>query len=310
MVYRALKPRGRAWFVVPNRRYRQAVCLAVADALAQRFARERTWPDEIHPAVGILARSRRLLVHQGDADFLAGLEQKHLFDSEMLEDLGTEIGFAGAEAIPLDPDPLGAWSTRHLLEAANLPEPFIAGIVPLAASAGQPYFSLLGRQDASASTLLWLTKAAGPEVRVFTAMPKPPPIGLAAAEAVVGGPLPRWSVELFASDTPEGVAVKVEGWCLANTDVKWMRITLDGTTRHIPVWRPRPDVHEVMNGAGLYRPLNALCSGLDTDLLFDGVHPANGQCPLHLDVVLNNGLVLRGSTPEALRINEPVMVNQ
>jgi hypothetical protein len=65
-----------------------------------------------------------------------------------------------------------------------------------------------------------------------------------------------------------------------------------------------------MNGAGLYHPLNALCSGLDTDLLFDGVHPADGQCPLHLDVVLSNGLVLRGSTPEVLRMNEPVVLNQ
>src|SRR3954471_23063872 len=120
MVHRALKPRGRAWFVVPNRRYRQAVCLAMAEALAQRFARDGAWPEEIHAAVGVLARSWRLLVHQGDADFLAGIEQKHLFDSEMLEDLGMEIGFATAEALPLDPDPLGAMSTRHLLEAAGL----------------------------------------------------------------------------------------------------------------------------------------------------------------------------------------------
>src|SRR5947199_273440 len=74
MVHRALKPRGRAWFVVPNRRYRQAVCLAMAEALAQRFARDGAWPEEIHAAVGVLARSRRLLVHQGDADFLAGIE--------------------------------------------------------------------------------------------------------------------------------------------------------------------------------------------------------------------------------------------
>jgi uncharacterized protein YbaR (Trm112 family)/2-polyprenyl-3-methyl-5-hydroxy-6-metoxy-1,4-benzoquinol methylase len=310
MVYRALKPRGRAWFVVPNRRYRQAVCLATAEALAQCFARDGAWPEEIHAAGGVLARSRRLLLHQGDADFLAGLEQKHLFDSEMLEDLGMETGFAMAEALPLDPDPLGAKSTRHLLEAASLSEAFITDIVPLAASAGQRYFSLLGRQDASASMLLWLTKGAGPEVRMFVARPKPPPIGFAAAESVVGGPDPRWSMELLATETPEGVALRVEGWCLANTDVTWVRITLGGITRHVPVWRPRPDVHEVMNGAGLYHPLNALCSGLDTDLLFDGVHPTDGQCPLHLDVVLSNGLVLQGPIPARLPMNEPVVINQ
>jgi SAM-dependent methyltransferase len=310
MVYRALKPRGRAWFIIPNRRYRQAICQALAEALVQRFARDGAWPDEIHVAVGILARSRRLLAHQEDAAFLAGLEQKRLFDSEMLEDLGREVGFATAEAIPLDPDPVGSQSMRRLLAAANLSEAFITATVPLAASAGQPYFSLLGRQDASAATLLWLTKAAGPDVRVFAAQPKPPSIGFAGAETVVGGPPPRWSIELLASDTPQGVALKVGGWCLANTDVKWLRITLDGATRHVPVWRPRPDVHEVMNRAGLYHPLNALCSGLDAEILFDGLHPAAGQCPLHLDVVLANGMVLRGPAPSALRMHEPVVVNQ
>lgn len=310
MVHRALKPRGRAWFVVPNRRYRQAVCHALAEALVQCFARDGAWPNEIHGAAGLLGRSRRLLAHQGDAAFLAGLEQKHLFDSETLEDLGREVGFATAEAIPLDPDPVGARSLRRLLEAANLSEAFITATVPLAASAGQPYFGLLGRQDASAATLLWLTKAAGPEVTVFTARPKPPPIGFAGAESVVGGPPPRWSLELLASDTPQGVALKLGGWCLANTDVKWVRVTLDGMTRHAPVWRPRPDVHEVINRAGLYHPFNALCSGLDAELLFDGLHPAAGQCALHLDVVLGNEMVLRGPAPAVLRMHEPIVVNQ
>jgi SAM-dependent methyltransferase len=310
MVHRVLKPGGRAWFLVPNRRYRQAVCQAMAEALVQCFARDRTWPEEIHTAVGILARSRLLLVHQGDSAFLAPLEQKHLFDSEALEDLAQEVGFTTAEMIPLDPDPLGVRSTRHLLEAAGLPETFVGAMAPLAASAGQPFFGLLGRQDSSSSMLLWLTKGSSPHVQVFTGWPKPPPVEFRTPEAAVGGPNPRWSVELLARDTPDGVTVKVGGWCLANTDVPWIRITLDGTTRHAPVWRPRPDVHEVMNGMGLFHPFNALCSGLDTNMLFDSVHPVDDQCPLRLEVVLANGLVLMGPTPPTLRMNGPVVINQ
>ena len=309
MVHRTLKPGGRAWFVVPNRRYRQALCQAMAEALVQSFARGRVWPEETHAAAGILGRSRLLLVHQGDLEFLNHLEQKHLFDSEMPEDLGKEVGFATAEMIPLDPDPLGAATARNLYDSAGLPEAFANDMAPLVACAGQPLFSLLGRQDSSHSMLLWLTKGAGPRVQVFAARPQPPPVGFAAPHTAVGGPAPRWSIELMACDTPDGITVRVGGWCLANTDVRWVRVTLDGTARQAPVWRPRPDVHEILNGAGLYHPLNALCSGLDTDMLFDGVHPEEGRCPLRLDVVLANGLVVTGPAPETLPMNEPVVIN-
>ncbi len=107
-VHRVLKPGGRAWFLVPNRRYRQALCHAVAEAVAQNFARDRTWHDETRAAIAILARSRLLLVHQDDIGILMGLDRKHLFDSELLENQATEVGFATAEMIPLSPDPFGA----------------------------------------------------------------------------------------------------------------------------------------------------------------------------------------------------------
>jgi hypothetical protein len=197
-----------------------------------------------------------------------------------------------------------------MLAATGLSDRFVTEIAPLAASAGQPFFSLLGRQDHSASMLLWLTKAAGPRVQVFTGRPKLAPVEITAVPAAAGGPDPRWSVELLARDTPEGIKVEMKGWCLANTDVRWMRLTLDGITRHAPVWRPRPDVHEVLNGAGLYNPLNTLCSGADAELLFDAVHALEGQCPFRLDVELANGMVLTGQAPETLPMDEVVVINQ
>jgi hypothetical protein len=65
-----------------------------------------------------------------------------------------------------------------------------------------------------------------------------------------------------------------------------------------------------MNGAGLFNPLNALCSGLDAGLLFDDVHAVNGRCRLRLQVVLGNGLVLKGPTPETLPMNDLIVINQ
>nr|WP_294523071.1 class I SAM-dependent methyltransferase [uncultured Rhodopila sp.] len=309
-VHRVLKPGGRAWFIVHNRRYRQALCQAMAEALVQAFARERTWPAENCAAIGVLARSRLLLMHQGDFRFLSNVDQKHVFDSEALEDLAKEVGFVTAEMIPLAPDPLGAEAARSLCESAGLSEGFARELAPLTASAGQPFFELLARQDSSHAMLLWLTKGSGPRVQVFSARPKPPPVAFTNPHTAMGGPGPRWCIELLARDTPAGVTTRVGGWCLANADVRWVRLTLDGVAAQAPVWRPRPDVHEVVNVAGLYHPLNTLCSGLEADLLFEGVHPAGGWCPLRLEVVLASGLVLVGPAPEAIAMGEPIVISQ
>jgi hypothetical protein len=137
----------------------------------------------------------------------------------------------------------------------------------------------------------------------------PPPL-FTDAYTAGGGVSARWSVELLARDTPAGVEVQVGGWCLANADVRWVRLILDNVGRETPVWRPRPDVHEILNVTGLYHPLNALCSGLEASLLFDGVHPVNGWCSFRLEVLLASGIVLSGRTPEALAMDEPCVINQ
>lgn len=308
MVHRVLKPGGRAAFVVPNRRYHEAMCLAMAEALVQRRAREGTWPEGQAPALEVLATTRRLLVHRDDPGFLATLSEKHLFDSEELEDMGREAGFATAEMLPLEPDPIGADTIRRFCQQAGVPDNFYAMFGALAASAGRPFFSLLGRRDSSASMLLWLTKAQGPDVRIFRPNPAPPPVDFVGPEAALGGVPPRWSVELSAHDTPEGILVTVGGWCLCNADVRWIRLTLDGVVGQASVWRPRPDVHDVLNRGGLYHPWNTLCSGLADEILFEGVHPIDDACPLRLEVILASGLVVTGPTPEKLVMNEQMVI--
>jgi SAM-dependent methyltransferase len=308
MVYRALKPNGRAVFVVPNRRYHEAMAHAMAEALVQRRARDGAWPEGQQPALEILARTRRRLVHRDDAGFLADLGESHLFDSEALEELCREVGFATAEVLPLDPDPAGAETIRRICQEAGAPDGFLENFGALAASAGKPFFGLLGRQDASAAMLLWLTKASGPDVRIFTPPAPSRPPDFAGPEAALGGAVPRWSVELLARDTSDGILVSVGGWCLCNTDVRWIRLTLDGATGQVPVWRPRPDVHDVLNRGGLYHPLNTLCSGVAGEILFEGAHAAEHACALRLESVLANGLVVTGPAPETLVMNEQMVI--
>jgi SAM-dependent methyltransferase len=307
MVHGMLKTGGRAMFVVPNRRYHQAISMAMAETLTQRYARDGAWPQGFGPVLTFLQETRRLLV-LGDLAFRDSSKGKLLFDSDALEDLGKQIGFGSAEVIPLDPDPIGGVTIAHLCRRAGAEDDFAREFGPLAASVGRPYLSLLGHRDSSAYSLLWLSKAIGPTVRIFFDRLVGPTSTKLAPDVAVGGMIPRWSIELVARDTPDGVIVAVGGWCLSNVDTKWVRITLDGVAQQAPVWRHRPDVHEVLNRMGAYHPLNALCSGLGCSLLFADVHPRDEGCTLLVEIVLTGDLNVKGPAPETLLMDEPMVV--
>jgi hypothetical protein len=120
--------------------------------------------------------------------------------------------------------------------------------------------------------------------------------------------MPRWSVELHARDTQDGVIVTIGGWCLANIDAIWVRVTLDSVTRQAAVCQPRPDVHEVLNRSHIYHPLHAICSGMMAELLFPDVHPGEEGCPLRLEIVLAGGLVVTGPSPDWLEMDQPTVI--
>jgi hypothetical protein len=67
-------------------------------------------------------------------------------------------------------------------------------------------------------------------------------------------------------------------------------------------------VHEVLNGRGIYHALNTLCSGLASELVFEGVHAAGALLPFRLDIVLANGLTVAGPAPEALVMEKPMVI--
>jgi SAM-dependent methyltransferase len=307
-VHRVLKPNGHATFVVPNRRFHAAMCSAIARALTQLHARDATWPEGQGPVLEFLARTRRHLIHHDVGEFSAGLEARHLFDSEEMIDLSQEIGFATARILPLNMDPVGAETMRRICRDAGAADCFSTRIATLAATLGQPYFCLLSRRDSSAFMQLRLTKAAGPGIRTFTPAPVPPHLGFIDTDAALGGVAPRWSIELLAQDTPAGISVSVGGWCLCNTDIRWVRLTLNGVPGFAPVWRPRPDVHEVINRNGRFHALNAICSGLASELLFDGVHATDNACPVQIDILIDGGLTVSEPSPRTLVMGEPIVV--
>jgi hypothetical protein len=88
-----------------------------------------------------------------------------------------------------------------------------------------------------------------------------------------------------------------------------VRITLDGVAQQAPVWRHRPDVHEVLNRTGAYHSLNALCSGLGCSLLFAGVHPRDDGCALLIEIVLAGDLNVTGPAPEILPMDQPMVIS-
>jgi ubiquinone/menaquinone biosynthesis C-methylase UbiE len=307
-VHRMLKPRGRAMFVVPNRRYHQAVSLAIAEALTQRYTRAGAWPEASGPVFAMLGETRRMLVHRGDPGLPGAIDQTRLFDADALEDIAREIGFGSVEVRPLDPDPIGGQTITRLCQEAGVQTEFAQEFGPLAATIGRPYLSLLSQQEASAFSLVWLAKATGPEVRFFTGRPAAPPMVYVGPDAAVGGMMPRWSVELLGRDTPEGVIVTIGGWCLANIDALWVRVTLDSVSCQAAVWHPRPDVHEVLNRGHIYHPLHAICSGLRDTMLFADVHPVDEGCLLRVEIVLSGGFVLSGPAPERLTMDQPTVI--
>ena len=310
LVHRALRAGGQAFLEVPNRAYRHALCQAVAVALTHMHAREGGWTGECEQVLHLIAMLRLQLLHQGDRGFLAGLRDKHVFTAEAVADMAREVGFAVAHTAPLEPDSAGGATILQMCRDAGLPDGFANDIAALVVSAGAPFFNLLSRQDASPTMLFCLTKSVGPSARTFAFRPRPAAVAFSNPESALGGVPPRWSIELTARDTPAGVTVLLDGWCLINTDVLWVRLRLNDVARDAPVWRPREDVHGVMNQRGLYHPLNALCSGVLETVLFDGVHPDDNACAIRIEVVLASGLVVQGATPRMLPMGETITIVQ
>lgn len=309
-MFRVLKPGGRAFFIEPNLRFHQALMQTLADVLAQLHLRDEGFSHDRQKLHNVLAEWRRRILHQGDLDFLADLKDKHLFEAEAFERMGLELGFASTEALPTASQRTGVGLIAALCDQLGVGEAVRRDVLKLMPAYASRYLSLLAPRDRSAAFLLWLEKKAGPQVRGFQG-PQPDEEErhfLEQPPDPLGGLSPQWSMGVVARPTETGIGLQLSGWCLLNADILWVRITLDGVARQAPVWRPRPDVQQAINGNGLYPSWNAMCSGVDMDLSFEGVVPSREDLPFKMEVVLANGAVLHVRAPERLAIGEEVRI--
>jgi ubiquinone/menaquinone biosynthesis C-methylase UbiE len=307
-IFRALKPGGRAYFLEPNQRHDRALGQTLAGVLAILYARDAEGSEDKHRMLNLIAESRRRLLHQDDRDFMATLEDKHMFIAEAFEAMALELGFATAEAIPTRPGENPAATARELCHEVGASPGFTDIIAGLAGTVGGRYFDLLSPRDRSPSLLLWLTKGVGPQARTFQAPPAPRAVAPGGVEAVLGGMPPHWRFNLHPQATPDGIRLRLSGWCLLNVDVRWIRVTLNNVAQDAPLWLPRPDVHLALNKAGLYGAWNALCCGLDSALVYPGVQARNDELSVAIEIVLCDGNVLSVKSQPTLRLDQPAVV--
>jgi len=310
LIHRILRPGGRAFLVAPSRRFAQAFCHAMADALVLRHAREQAWSDPARAAIHLIGLLYQRYVHHSNAAAMAHVRDKQLCQPEELAELARETGFDAIATIPLTPDQSPAENALELCRTAGIEAAFAAEIAPIVASVGAPHFNLLARADSSPAMLVCLTKGIGPTLQTFMRPPRPAPTAVHQPEAALGGVPPRWSIEATARDTADGIQLSVDGWCLVNADVLWVRLTIDGVTRVATIGHPRPDVHDVLNRQGLYHPLYALCSGVRAVVQFEGVQSKDNQCGLRIDVALASGVIVQSAAPRMLVMNETVTITQ
>ena len=311
-VFRWLKPGGRALFTEPNLRYHRALAQTLADILALMHGNDPSFTHGKQRLLNLIGQWRRGIVHQGDLPFLATLEDKHMFASDAFESMGGELGFASTQAIPIASEPSGFGMVSRLCTQLGVEEPTRSTVLGLLPAFRDRYLSLLSPRDQSGSFLFWLEKGIGPVMRHFQAPPpaEPTPPADRPEAFLTGGLPPRWSLELAGSSTPNGVALQLGGWCLLNTDVRWVRVTLGNIARDAAVWLPRPDVQEAINGESVYASWNALCCGIKETPMFDGTATVDGAIPLRIDIVLASGAVLRVDAPPVLRLDEPMIVTR
>ena len=306
-VFRWLKPGGRAFFTEPNIRYHRALGQTLADILVLLYREDPSFSRGKQSLLNLVSQWRRGILHQGDLPFLSALDDKHMFAGDTFEALGREIGFAQTLAIPVSYSPTGSGFVGRLCTQLDVEEPVRSTVLGLLPAFANRYLSLLSPKDRTGSFLFWLEKGIGPISRHFTGPPaaEPEPSTDLPDAFLAGGLLPRWAFELTASRAGDGIALRLGGWCLVNTDVRWVRVTIGGLSREAPVWLPRSDVPRAIDPQSVYAAWNALSCGVDETLLFP-----DGPLDLSIEVELVGGAILAVPGVPRLTMDETYVVTQ
>lgn len=284
---------GEYRLMEPGCRFRRALMRAMADVFARLRVIAPNLSDDHALALRLLAQERAAVLRPDMA-------RTH----EDLIDLALAAGFAAARAFPLQPDPGGLQTAEAILSHAGLSPVFRHIALGLLHSTGHRYFGLLGAVDRSAWLVLWLSTqqdaAMRPPFPRYPTSPPRPAIGVAA---------PCWRINLTARASAGGVAVTVDGWCLVAADAYAVRVTLDGVSRLAAIEHPRPDVHDVVNRAGLYPTWNALCAGLGAELHFGNELPARADYALTVEILPTAGDALLPNAPPRIGLDQAILID-
>jgi 2-polyprenyl-3-methyl-5-hydroxy-6-metoxy-1,4-benzoquinol methylase len=309
-VQRFLKPDGRAFFVEPALRYHRALAMTLADIIAMILAREKAYSPGRQAVHNWIAEARRGIMLQGDFALLARYEDKHMFDGDAFEAMALEAGFATAEALPSTPDPDGLASVGGLLARLQVEEPVAGQVMSLWPSYANRYLRFLNAKDLSMGYLFWLTKSDQRSIAAPARAERAETRQATEAEITGGGMPLRWVLALATQTTLEGLQIKAEGWCVANADIKSVRVAIDGVAHETPVWLPRPDVHMAINANGAYAAWNSLCCGVDGQLIYDVARTAGQESALTVDLVFDDDRFVRIVPEVKLRMGEPFVTTR
>lgn len=301
-LHRALKPNGQALFLEPNWRFHRALYATLADVVAFYLADGHSGDDpDLARILNWIAEVRCICLHAGDLDFLAKKEDKHMFVSEEIEALARDAGFAIAQALPATVDPAGTHTAEVYLTQCEVSETRRRDTQKLMRVFQSRYFSRLNPRDQAASFVLSLRKSAlaGPRFAHSTNIPPDASAELAGHDFKL-----RCHLDIRAINAN---AVSVEGWCLAVSDIKWLRLNVDNVIYEVPVWLPRMDVQLIINKNGIYPSHNALCSGVKATIALAA--PVQDDLTIAIDAVLLGGCAITITQSTQLKQNVPMTMS-
>jgi hypothetical protein len=249
---------------------------------ASDIALAMNWLSEVHCNV----------VNTGDLEVLADREDKHLFVGDSFCRMAAEAGFGVAAALPCAPDPSGLTTILLYLEQAGVSQPTQDLLSAVWPAAQHSPFKDLPATDQSPSYLFWLEKrppkgAIRRFVRGDVTLSVPPDVAVMTPPA-------KASLTFTLRRQGDGLALAVQGWCLAAQRVKSVRISAGGQRLKLPVWWPRLDVQTSINRDGLYPPLHAFCSGVEGTVLIAPSSAAGRPEQVIFDLLTADGQVMRG----------------
>ncbi len=273
-----LTPAGAAFFVEPCLPFHRAVVATLADIVAGLIRGGVAYDDPgIIRMCNWMAEIRCNLLHQGDLEFLAAREDKHMFGREGIEALAHSAGFPQAVALPFGPDPSGETTLRVYLGQCDIELQMIDRVCALLPVHAPRHMAGLDPGDQAPSYLLCFSKAetSFPQLR--------PRNSNALAETRTAPPLPivHCYVTLQILEVAEQTSITIDGWCFSHADLAWLVADMDGASWKFPIWLPRPDVQAAMNIDGDAPTVNVVCSGASGGIAVDRTTDA-----FHVDVAV------------------------